>query len=156
LTYTVPNKSDVKGDIYNINTQATEISPFSQTISKDKELALTFNQSVFSKNTISQIINHKLKQIMVFQDNQKSNLQNLENELLFYYSFGSISNRMVYNHDDKRIIEYSSAFDFKKKGSFVNINHYGTNKTVHSNKADSQSLVFSGGYNFNRFYTISY
>lgn len=156
LTYSIPDKEKISGDIYGVNSQIAELSPFNQTLSKNKELSFGLNQSFYNKQTIAQILNHKLKQSITIDETGKSRRQNLDNEISIYYGLGSLSNRFLFNHEDNKIIEYSSSLDIAKNGVYAKINHYGTNLTPNSNKTDTEFLSVDTGFNFKRFYTFSY
>jgi LPS-assembly protein len=151
----LPSLSREHGDLYGINSSDATLSPFPVT-QENKTITFKFNQSVYDSSKLKQIINHKMKQSILYDKDANSTLGNFENNLTYNYKYGTLSNRILYNHDDKKVIESSSNASFIKDGFHLKLNHYFSKETPHSNKLDTKSYIFDIGYKFDRFYTTSY
>jgi len=152
---TIPDTSNKEGDIYKLTNDSSDLSPFPQTQVK-KNIAFSLNHSLYDKSSTKQVINHKIKQSILYNESSGSNLSNLENELTYNHGLGSISNRLLYSHMDKEIIESSSLFNVAKNGNFLKLNHYSSKNTPNSNKSDSESYTATIGAKVAKFYTLSY
>ncbi|MEA1914536.1 MAG: LPS-assembly protein LptD [Campylobacterota bacterium] len=151
----LPSFSDKNGDLYGINSSNALLNPFPVT-QENKNISFKLNQSVYDSDDLKQIINHKIKQSILYDSNERSSLGNLENQLAYNYPYGTLSNRLQYNHEDKKIIESSSNASFKYNDYYVKLNHYFSKETPNSNKLDTRTYIFDVGTKFNRFYTTSY
>jgi len=151
----LPSLSNESGDLYGINSTDTHLSPFPVT-EENKSISFKVNQSIYDSSSLKQIINHKMKQSILYDKDANSTLGNFENNLTYNYKYGTLSNRILYNHDDNKIIESSSNASFKYNDYYVKLNHYYSKETPHSNKLDSKSYIFDVGTKFNRFYKTSY
>ncbi|XPV53917.1 MAG: hypothetical protein ACNI3H_02450 [Halarcobacter ebronensis] len=52
-------------------------------------IKLGLNQSIYDNEDLKQIINHKLKQSIVFNEFDDPKLDNMENELIYNYVLGA-------------------------------------------------------------------
>lgn len=161
-TFTKPNIIKTKGNIYGINSEDSILSLFPVTKSK-KNINFNINQSIYNKKDLKSIINHKINQAIVYDANNTSKLANLENELTFFYNYGSLSNRFLYNHDDDMIISSTYSFKFKKDNFFTNIDYsYSKDKTnipanfSYKDLPDLKSITGHIGNKVLKYYTISY
>ena len=129
-------------------------------------MSFTFNQSIYNKDNLAQVLNHKINQSIIYSDNGGSKLSDLENELLLYYKYGSISNRLLFNHQDNIIINSSSSASFNMDNFLSNIYYnYSKDTSSLSSTADSysykdlpnsESFSYDLSYKFNKFYTVTY
>ena len=154
-TAVLPSQSNVKGDIYSINSTTTALSPFPVT-EENKKITFAMDQSFYDTDSLKQIVNHKMKQSILYDTNGSSTLGNFENQLTYNYDYGSISNRLLYNHQDDAFIESSTNFSFNYDDYFLKLNHYYSKETPNSGKRDSRSYIFTVGSKFERFYNLSY
>ena len=153
--------NDIKqtDDLYGINSQNIELSPFPNSNSLDS-LSLSINQNYYSKKTLKNNFNHKMTQTVV--DNNNSNvLGNLENEINIYLNNATISNRMLYNHDDNMIIKSTYALKYKKDELFGNLDYsyiIDKNSVTNSYKdvEPNKSFSFEIGNKVLKYYTIKY
>ncbi|MDY0328180.1 MAG: LPS-assembly protein LptD, partial [Arcobacteraceae bacterium] len=100
--------------------------------------------------------NHRIKQSILYDGDGNSKLGNLENEIYFYHQFGSISNRLFYNHEDNKLIQSSTTLRLVYDNYFLSAGHYWTQLTPHSNKLDTESISYELGFEFWKNYKLSY
>jgi LPS-assembly protein len=161
----IPKISKQKGDLYSINNTTTTLNVFPITKTQ-KNINFALNQSIYDKNTLSQLLNHKINQSIIFNDNGTSKLSDLENDLTLIYRYGKLSNRFLYNYKDQLIISSSTSLSFINNNFASNIyyNYSKDTSTVSSsstsysykNLPDTKNLTYSLSYNFDKFYTLSY
>ncbi|MCK5293377.1 MAG: LPS-assembly protein LptD [Arcobacteraceae bacterium] len=165
--FTKPNIVNSKGDLYGVNGEDSNISLFP--IIKTKEnIKFTMNQSFYNKKTLSAIINHKINQAISYDENGTSQLDDLENEITFFYKYGKLSNRLLYNHDAKLIIKSIYSLKFKKDNFFTNIDYSNfKSKPIYSllsyeelqdtnSLINNESITGKIGSKVLKYYTISY
>ena len=130
----------------------TEISDIDD---PDDTISIMFNQSLYSSDTLDEIINHTLKQSYVY-DQQKHSYQkdNLENFVKLNYYNGSISNSLIYNYDRKKIVSSSTSLKYDDDQFFTNIYHSYIDNA--DDLTQNRSITYDAGLNFSKFYTISY
>lgn len=157
--YEKPNQIKANGDLYGINSVDSDLSIFPFT--KDTEnITLSFNQSLFDKNNLSPIFNHKIDQKISMKDGT-SKLENLENELTVYLPYTSVSNRLLFNHDERMIIKSTSNLNFKKDDYFTNLDYtYSFDKNIttnlYKNGEQFESVTGHIGTKVFKYYTLSY
>ena len=158
-TLTKVNNIKQTDDLYGINSTNTELSSFTNSNSLDN-MSLSINQNYYSKKSLKNIVNHKMTQTIV--DNNNSNvLGNLENEINIYFDNASISNRILYNHDDNMIIKSTYALKYKKEELFGNLDYsyiIDKNSVTNSYKDEepNKSFTFEIGNKVLKYYTIKY
>ncbi|MEA3553550.1 MAG: LPS-assembly protein LptD [Campylobacterota bacterium] len=153
-TYTYANEFLQKGDIYGISNDDTEIDDFAIT-QTNRNLSIGFDQSFYNKETLSQIINHRIKQAFIYNTiNGNYEKSDLENDLTYFYDYGSLSNRILFNHDLNKIISSSSNFKFTNEGYFFNVYHTYTKDTT--TLENQKSITYELGMGFNKYYKASY
>ena len=155
LQYAHPNDFKKSGDLYKITNNDTNLSPFPITESK-KNISFGINQSLYNDTNLKQIINHKLRQTIVYDKKDNLKLQNMENEIIYNYILGSVSNKFLYNHQDKKLIESSSSFSLTYDNYYMKLGHYVSKETLHSGKEDLESYQVSLKYKLSRDYSIGY
>lgn len=153
--FTVPKTIGKEGDLFSITTNDTALSAFPITESA-KTMTFALNQSFYDKEDLKQIINHKISQAVVFDSLNNSELANLENELTINYLLGSLSNRLIYSHQDKELIESSTSFNLDYIDYFLKLSYYVSKDTPNSGKEDLESYGLNIGYKFYRDYALSY
>jgi len=163
-TYTYPNVLTRYGELdgYDKYDTDTTLSLFPTTKTK-KNINFSINQTLYNKDDLKAIINHKINQAIIYDDNGDRQLGDLENEITLYYEYGSLSNRLLYNHDDKMVIKSTYAFKYKKDDSFINIDYsYAKNKEVgqenlsYRDVNSTESITTNIGTKVLKYYTISY
>ena len=153
-TYTYSNTFLQQGDIYSITTDDTKLDDFAVTNS-NRNLSFGFNQSFYYKETLKQIVNHRIKQAFIYNAlNGSYEKADLENDLTYFYDYGSLSNRLLYNYDLNKIINSSTNFKFKNEGYFFNLYHTYV-KNIET-LVDQKSITYELGMDINKYYNISY
>ena len=155
LQYSRSNDFRKSGDLYKITNLDNNLSPFPVTQNK-KYIFFGINQSLYDNTNLQQIINHKLRQTIVYDKADNLKLQNMENEIIYNYILGSISNKFVYNHQDKKLIESSSSFSLTYDNYYMKLGHYLSKETLDSGKEDLESYQVSLKYKLSRDYSIGY
>lgn len=157
LSATYNNAHELKkdGDLYQVTNTNSDLSPFSVSQSSDN-INLKINQSFYDRDTLEQIINHKLSQSIIYDEFDDPKLQNLENEITYNYLLGTIKNKVIYNHEDDKLIESSSSFSLNYENFYLKIGHYLSKDTPNSGKEDLASYTFDTGYKISKDYTLSY
>ncbi len=157
-TYTKPNVFKKEGSIYNPdligNAQNDTLSIFP--ISGIQEtISLGFSQSFYTKETVSPIITHKMNQIYSYNElTKKYEEGNLENDLIIYFQYGSLANRLFYNYTLKEIVSSVSNINVNYENTFV--------KLYHSYKKDEltflkdEYITYELGFDFYKYYSLSY
>ncbi len=158
--YSKPRHINQKGDVYGINSNDSNLSIFPYT-DDIENINLSFNQSLFNKENLSTIVNHKINQKIIFDTNGTSSYENLENELTFYLPYASISNRLLFNHDEKMIIKSTSTLNFKKDDYFTNLDYaYSFDKNITTNLYNDgeklEAVTGNIGTKVLKYYTLSY
>ena len=154
VDFTLPTVLADDGDLYEITNDDAELDSF--LINKtNKTLALSLNHSLYDREDLLQIINHKIKQSILY-DNSNTRLSDFENEITFNYILGKLSNRLVYSQEDDKLVELSSGFSLNYYDYFLNATHYKSNKTNSSDKKDLESYTFEIGFKYLHDYSVSY
>jgi len=153
-TYTKPENFKKTGDIYSITSNNTDLSilPVTKT---NQSISFGLNQSIYNKSTLKQIVNHKINQLYVYNETEdKYEKNDLENDLVLYYDYGSLSNRFRYNYDLREVTNSTTAFKFLKDNYFFNTNYsYSKNKDT---LVEQKDLQYDLGLSFYKYYKASY
>ncbi len=155
LDFTFPNAVVEDGDLYiNSATSDNELNFFP--ITKTKKTAdFSINHSLYDRDDLFQIINHKIKQSIIYNE-FSTKLSNLENEVSINHILGSLTNRLLYSQIDNKLIESSTGLKFKYNGYFFNVTHYASKDTPNSDKQDDESYILETGFSFLEDYTLKY
>ncbi len=137
-TLTIPNS------IKNTGT-TNSIFPVTQTA---ENMNFSLNHSFYNKESLQQIINHKIDQSINYKESGDDRLSNLRNELIYYYAYGQISNKLTYSHANSTIESSSTNFNFNHNGFSLNLSHTDTENL--------EALNFTVSTKFNRYYTLQY
>ena len=136
--FVIPNVVKAEGDIYPLNNTSSELSPFP--LSKTtKIISFAINQSWTDIEDLKEIINHKIRQSIIYDDFDNTELGDLENEIRYNYFLGTISNRFVYSNLDNKITESSTSFSLNYENYFFNTSHYLSKNTPNSGKENLES-----------------
>lgn len=158
-TYKKPEVFEKSGDLYNINVDKTnplydplELFPINK---RNEYLELALNSSLYSKETLNQVLNYKISQLYTYNDTTNSyKKDDLSQSLRLYYGNFILSNDLSYSHDLNKIVLSSVSLDFQYKQSFFNAYYkYSKDKTTLDNQED---LVYTIGYNFDKYYSVAY
>jgi len=152
---TIPNGVVEDGDLYSISNSNSELDPFPVSKTK-KTVAFSLNHSLYSKQDLRQIINHKIKQSIIYDEFDSTTLSDLKNEITFNYILGQLTNRLIYSQEDNELTESSTGVGFKYNDYFFNASYYMSKDTPNSGKENLESYTFNAGFNFHRDYTLSY
>jgi len=150
----LPTTLTESGDLYSITTYDSELEPFSISETK-KAVDFSLNHSIYDNEDLAQIINHKIKQSIIFND-LDAKLSDLENELTFNHSIGSVSNRFVYSQEDEEFTESSSGLNLSYDDYFFNATYYVSKDTPNSGKEDLESYTLNTGFEFQDDFTLTY
>lgn len=143
------------GDLFSINNNTSELSFFP--VSKTKRsLLLSLNQSLYDRDNLKQIVNHKLKQSIIFDEFNDPKLQNMENEIVYNYFLGTLSNKVIYSHLDNTFIENSTSFSLNYNDFTLRLGYYMSKDTPNSGKQDLESYRADMQYKISRDYSIGY
>ncbi|WP_072680552.1 LPS-assembly protein LptD [Arcobacter sp. LA11] len=143
------------GDLYFDSDSISELSPFPVTRSSDS-ITLGINQSFYDKENLKQIVNHKLKQSILYDEFDDAKFQNMENEIVYNYILGSVKNKLTYNHQDHKLIESSSSFSLTYDNFSMKLGHYMSKDTPNSGKEDLESYQIDLKYKLSDEYSIGY
>ncbi len=154
-TLSIPNTIHEDGDLFSVNTQANELSTF-PIVEDDKSLSFALNHSLYDRENLRQIINHKVSQKIVYNDGINSELGDFENEITLNYGLGRFYSRIIYNHQDETLTETSSSFDLSYNWFGINANHYKSKKTQFSGKDDLESYSVAATTRFSKDYWLTY
>jgi len=152
---TLPNTLVEDGDLYGINNSNSELDSFSVVKSK-KTIAFSLNHSLYDNEDLRQIINHKIKQSIIYDEFDKSRLSDFENDITFNYILGQITNKIIYSQEDNTLTQSSTGLTFKYDDYFFNASYYMSKDTPSSGKENLESYTFKTGLEFFRDYTLSY
>ena len=158
--YSYPKNVKKDGDLYNITTEDNSLKeselkafPIAQ---GSKNINLSVNQSLYNKDSLKQIVNHKMSQSILYDKNDKPRLQNLENYVKVNHDFGSVSAKVVYNVQDKHFIENTADATFNYENLSLSAGYYKSKQTENSNKEDLESVRYNASYKIAKDYKIGY
>jgi len=161
IAYSYPRIVKQEGDIYGVNSDDTSLKTFLITKSK-KTLHFGFKQHFYNTN-LDEVLAHYIKQDIIYPKNYSSKLANLENEIIFYFKYGKISNRLLYNHQDKMVISSSYYLEAKKDNLYLKVNYLKqkdksgiSGEFSYRDLNDSKSLTYEIGNKVFKYYTLSY
>lgn len=158
--YSYPKNIVKDGDLYKITTvegsskeQELEAFPIAQ---GKKNINLSVNQSLYSKSSLKQIINHKVSQSILYDKNDNPKFQNLENYVKVNHDYGYVSGKIIYNIQDKQFIENTADVTFNYHNISLSAGYYKSKETLNSDKEDLESVRFKGTYKIARDYKVGY
>lgn len=158
--YVIPKNLNETGDLYDITVdkdslKGKELKAF-PVIQEQKNINLSLNQSVYSKYSLQQLINHKMSQSILYDEVDSPRLQNYENYLKINHDFGTISGKVVYNVQDEQFIENSASSILTYDDFSLGLGYYKSKDTENSNKEDLESYRVSTSYKISKDYKVSY
>lgn len=149
------NTMKEEGDLYSISNTNSQLSSFPVSESSDN-IIFGLNQSIYDKEDLKQIINHRIRQSIVYNDQDEAKLHNLENQITYNYGLGAISNKVVYNHQDDQFIENSTNFSLSYEDYYLRLGYYMSKDTPNSGKEELESYNVATSYRISHDYKIGY
>lgn len=164
FNYEIPDNLHKDGDLYNVTVkEENDLAKFEElktfpTIQNKKRAILRLNQSIYAKNSHKQIINHQLSQSIYYDKSDNAKLQDLENYLRINFKNTTFSGKVVYNAEDKKIVETSLDGTFDFENFSVTSGYYSSVKTNNEffSRDDLESFRLDAKYNFNKYYSMRY
>ncbi|MGP2655799.1 LPS-assembly protein LptD [Malaciobacter sp. WC5094] len=158
--YSYPKNMQKDGDLYNITVEKGDskynaLEPF-PIVQGKKNIKLQLNQSLYSKNNFKQIINHKVSQSILYDESDNAKFMDLENFVKYNYSYGTITNKIIYNVEDKHFTENTSSFTYNYENFKLSLGYYKSKETLNSNKEELESYRIKTSYDISNDYRISY
>ncbi len=159
MKYSKPENIREDGDLYNItvdkdSTKGEKLASFPTTVNKER-VELSLNQSLYEDESLEQIIKHRLTQSIIYNDGN-AKFQNLENFLKYNYEYGTITNKNVYNVEDKHFIENNIGFSYNYEDIKFSVGYYKSKDTENSGLEDLESYNLRASYKLSNRETISY
>lgn len=160
--YIIPKNLDKEGDLYKITTESNSAKekelksfPIAQ---EEKNIKLSANQSLYTKNDLKQWINHKISQSILYDELDNAQLQDLENYVKINHEYGNISAKVVYNMEDETFVENQASTLFTYKDLSLNLGYYESKKTenIFNNREDLESYRINASYKISKDYSFSY
>jgi LPS-assembly protein len=160
--YSVPTNLKEDGDLYQITTESgsdkeTELEAF-DIVDEEKNIELSVNQSIYGKNSLKQLVNHKVSQSILYDDLDNPKLQDFENYVKINHDFGSVSGKTVYNVQDEKFVENSASSTFTYKDASLTLGYYQSKATDNdtNDREDLESYRVSTSYQLSKDYKVSY
>jgi LPS-assembly protein len=154
----IPKKLTVKGDIYQITNDDAQLSHFGIE-QGNKNFTLALNQYFYDKKSLKNLITHTIKQPFIYS-NEKWEKSNLENETTLNFDIvenlnSKLTNRFVYNHTDRRVIESSSTVNLTDQTKYAKLSHYLSRESDNTSFLNNDTRTIEIGTRFKRYYTLS-
>jgi LPS-assembly protein len=160
--YSIPTNLKEDGDLYQITTEdgsdkETQLEAF-DIVDEEKNVELSVNQSIYGKNSLKQLINHKVSQSILYDDLDNPKLQDLENYVKINHDYGSVSGKTVYNVQDEKFVENSASSTFTYSDLSLTLGYYQSKETDNTtnDREDLESYRISTSYKISKDYNISY
>jgi len=154
-TYTHAHVFKNEGDIYNSeNDSISVLEPF-EIEKTSRNISIGINQSFYNNQTLREIVNHKMSLSLVYDNNTGDYKKDtLENDIKFYYEYGYLSNRLVYNYSINDMTSNSTIFKFSKDNYFANLSY--TQLQDVDTLDEEKTFSYDVGFGFGEYYSISY
>jgi len=158
--YVIPKNLEEEGDLYKTttvsgSTKEDELKAFPIN-QEEKNINLTINQSIYTKDSLKQFINHKMSQSILYDELDNPKLQNFENYVKLNHDYGYISGRAIYNVEDEQFIEDTVNNTLIYEDLSFTAGYYKSKDTLNSDKEDLESYRFSTSYKIAKDYKIRY
>ena len=162
--YSIPTNLKEDGDLYQITTNSetdaakeTQLKAF-DIVDEEKNVELSVNQSIYGKNSLKQLINHKVSQSILYDDLDNPKLQDLENYVKINHDYGSVSGKTVYNVQDEKFVENSASSTFTYSDLSLTLGYYQSKETDNTtnDREDLESYRISTSYKISKDYKVSY
>ena len=160
--YSIPTNLKEDGDLYQITTEdgsdkETELEAF-DIVDEEKNIELSVNQSIYGKNSLKQLVNHKVSQSILYDELDNPKLQDLENYVKVNHDYGSVSGKTVYNVQDEKFVENSASSTLTYKDASLTLGYYQSKETdnTSNDREDLESYRISTSYKLSKDYKVSY
>ncbi len=160
--YSIPTNLKEDGDLYQITTvdgsdKETELEAF-DIVDEEKNIELSVNQSIYGKNSLKQLINHKISQSILYDELDNPKLQDLENYVKINHDYGSVSGKAVYNVQDEKFVENSASSTLTYQDLSLTLGYYQSKATdnTSNDREDLESYRVSTSYKLSKDYKVSY
>jgi LPS-assembly protein len=155
--YTIPKNLKKEGDIYGITSDDTTLSSF-PTVTEEKNIELSVNQSIYDKKSLKQLINYKVSQSILYDSLNNPELEDLENYVKINHDYGSISGKTIYNVQDKEFVENSASSLFTYQDLSLTLGYYQSKATnnINNDREDLESFRIITAYKLAKDYKLSY
>jgi LPS-assembly protein len=160
--YSIPTNLKEDGDLYQITTVAdsdkeTELEAF-DIVDEDKNIELSVNQSIYGKNSLKQLVNHKITQSILYDELDSPKLQDLENYIKVNHDYGSVSGKTVYNIQDEQFVEHSASSKFTYNDLSLTLGYYKSKETDNTtnDRENLESYRIKTSYKLTKDYEVSY
>lgn len=159
--YNTPHNIKQNGDLYGITTDDDPLkkkllNPF-PVETDEKEFELSLSHSLYEKESLKQLINHKITQFIVYNNEEnKYEFRNLENYIKVKYSLADFTQRLIYSFKDHQLTESDSSLGISYDDFKLTTGYYKSVKTETSGKDDSESYRINASYKISRDYKITY
>ena len=139
------------------NARYDELKDFSAN-QDNKTINLNLNQSVYDKNSLKQIVNHKMSQSIIYDSFDNPKAQDYENYVKVNHDYGYVSGKVIYNMQDETIVESNatSSFTYDKFNLTANYNNTRQTENEFNDRDDLESYGYSTSYRFAREYSARY
>ena len=139
------------------NARYDELKDFSAN-QDNKTINLNLNQSVYDKNSLKQIVNHKMSQSIIYDSFDNPKAQDYENYVKVNHDYGYVSGKVIYNMQDETIVESNatSSFTYDRFNLTVNYNNTRQTENEFNDRDDLESYGYSTSYRFAREYSARY
>lgn len=155
LTYTDTNVFQESGDFYDFDNKNTwELSPFPVEKSSNS-ISIGVSQSIYSKESLQEIINYNISQIYAYNDELKQyEEESVESDLKFNFLYGSFLNRAIFKYDINDFSDSSTTLKLKHDGYFLNL-YYSYLKDAETLEKE-KTITYNMGFDFLKYYSLSY
>ncbi len=158
--YSVPKNLKEDGDLYGVTVdkdtvKGAELKAF-PIFQEEKNIDLSLNQSLYTKESLKQLVNHKMTQSILYDEVDSPKLQNYENYVKVNHDYGSVSGKVVYNVQDSEFIENSASNTLSYDNTSLTLGYYKSKETENSNKEDLESYRVRTAYKISKDYKIAY
>lgn len=164
--YSIPTNLREDGDLYQITTNSetvadaakeTELEAF-DIVDEERNIELSVNQSIYGKNSLKQLVNHKVSQSILYDELDNPKLQDLENYVKVNHDYGSVSGKTVYNVQDEEFVENSASSTLTYKDASLTLGYYQSKATENdtNDREDLESYRISTSYKLSKDYKVSY
>ena len=158
--YSVPKNLKEDGDLYGVTVdkdtvKGAELKAF-PIFQEEKNIDLSLNQSLYTKESLKQLVNHKMTQSILYDEVDSPKLQNYENYVKVNHDYGSVSGKVVYNVQDSEFIENSASNTLSYDNTSLTLGYYKSKETENSNKEDLESYRIRTAYKISKDYKIAY
>ncbi|MCT7467304.1 LPS-assembly protein LptD [Aliarcobacter cryaerophilus] len=164
-SYDIPENLKEDGDLREITVKKNEpkynsLKDFSA-FQDSKKINLNLNQSLYDKENMKQFINHKMSQSIMYDSFDEPKLQDFDNYVKINHNYGFVSGKVVYNMQDKKIVEKSIDNSFKYENFTFTAGYYNTISSSEKNKdfntrTDLESYRLSTSYKLAKDYSAKF